>query len=202
LDHKLLTGQPSKQLTLSDKYRLAIMGSLVFPEENHYYNRMVLSDAQGSMDFYDKRHLFMEENKRGLFKAGAKRKTFLVRGVEIMPQICYDLRFPVWSRNNLNYQVLVYSANWPEVRQEVWDTLLRARAIENQCYVVGINRVGVDGNGISYKGGSVVYSPKGESMLNIEDEENYSSITISLSSLSAFREKFPVYKDADSFTID
>ena len=135
--------------------------------------------------------------------AGTERPIIHYREFRILPQVCYDLRFPVWSRNvGCEYDILIYAACWPASRRLVWDTLLRARALENQCYVCGVNRVGTDGNGVHYDGGSVVYSPKGERLASVADgHEGMATVRIDLESLHTFRQHFPVWKDADSFLI-
>lgn len=196
-----LQNQTDWQQALSDQYKLAIAGSVIMFENEKFYNRMVFTRPDKAPDFYTKRHLFRMGNENKLFESGRQRKVFDLDGVKIMPQICYDLRFPVWTRNNLNYQVLFYSANWPAPRQLVWETLLRARAIENQCYVVGINRIGTDGTGINYKGGSVVYGPSGEELFHAGTNEHLCSFYLSLKALKEFRESFPAYLDADEFEI-
>ena len=201
INSKLIDEHFDWQMNLSERYQVALMGSVIASEKNHFKNRLIYTQADRKTEFYDKRHLFFIEKESGFYIAGNERKIIEFNNIKIMPQICYDLRFPVWSRNNVDYQVLVYVSNWPANRQKVWETLLPARAIENQCYVVGVNRVGEDGNNISYKGGSTVINPKGESVLVMGDQEGYSEISISMKELSGFREKFPVYKDADSFTI-
>jgi len=137
------------------------------------------------------------------FTAGDQRTIVHYKGWNICVLVCYDLRFPVWSRNTDNeYDLLIYTANWPSSRQNVWDTLLPARAIENMAYVCGVNRVGTDGNDLHYTGGSVVYSPKGQLLAKANDEAGECiTCELGLSGLKAFREKFPAWKDADRFTI-
>jgi predicted amidohydrolase len=137
-----------------------------------------------------------------LFSAGRSRLVFSFRGVKISPYICYDLRFPVWSRNVESSDLIIYSANWPETRRNIWTTLLKARAIENQCYVAGSNRTGIDGAGIRYCGDSMIINPRGEIILSAEGDGEYSvSTEISITELNGFRKKFPVLSDADGFTI-
>jgi predicted amidohydrolase len=201
LDSRKLSEQIEWQKNLSINYGIGIIGSVVLKDGDKYCNRMLYTTLDGNVNYYDKRHLFMIEQESGYFKAGTNRKLFSYETIKIMPQICYDLRFPVWSRNDLGYQILVYSANWPAARQEVWKALLRARAIENQCYVIGINRVGHDGNGIEYIGGSVVFDARGAEMLTLGDNEEYSTVNLSIAELINFRKKFPVHKDADPFRL-
>jgi predicted amidohydrolase len=179
-----------------------LCGSYMVSSDGKYYNRWVFVSPGGESWFYDKRHLFSmgEENK--YFSVGKSRLIFKFRGIRISPFICYDLRFPVWSRNKNDYDLAIYSANWPEARISVWDTLLKARAIENQCYVAGSNITGTDGNGIKYCGNSVIISPRGE-VISFADTNKDCSITadISLEELSDFRNKFPVFNDADDFSL-
>jgi omega-amidase len=189
------------QLELSAKHNVTLMGSVIMPEGDMFKNRLLITYPNSTYDYYDKRHLFQEEKNKGLFLSGNERKIFKYGDLKIMPQICYDLRFPVWSRNNLNYQVLINVANWPSARQKAWKTLLTARAIENQCFVIGVNRVGEDGNGIKYRGGSMVISPMGEDLLVLKSKEEYAEINLDMNNLFDFHEKFPVYKDSDKFTI-
>ncbi len=140
--------------------------------------------------------------EEALFTRGEKRIVFNFRGIRICPNVCYDLRFPVWSRNRNDYDLLINSANWPESRKDVWITLLKARALENQCFVAGVNRIGIDGAGISYCGDSMILGPKGEIIAEgRQNEECIISGEISIGELSDFRRKFPVWKDGDDFTI-
>lgn len=181
-----------------------IAGSMAVAENAHYYNRFYWVSPDGDADFYDKHHLFTMSDEPQHFTAGAKRKQFEWRGWQIKPIVCYDLRFPEWCRNNRTnpYDLLICSASWPSVRNDVWLTLLKARALENQCYVVGVNRVGMDGNGWQHKGNSMVYSPKGKIIGQIpEDEETVATFELSLSALHDFRRKFPVLDDMDSVSV-
>jgi predicted amidohydrolase len=201
ISEKLLAGQLQWQLSVSDKYNLCVLGSVIEKEDNLYHNRFYITYPDGRFDYYDKRHLFSMGGEDNAYSQGKRRITFQYKSVIIMPQICYDLRFPVWSRNDLQYDLLIYSANWPAKRRLVWDTLLKARAIENQCYAVGVNRVGIDGNSVLYNGGSAVYGPKGETIVLFDDKEQYSEVLLSIDDLKNFRESFPVHKDADEFQI-
>lgn len=181
---------------------MALTGSLVIKDHNNYYNRLYVVFPDGSYKQYDKRHLFRmgEENKH--YTAGQNKIIFTLKGWRMLPLICYDLRFPVWSRNRGDYDALLYVANWPEPRRHVWQSLLVARALENQAYVVGLNRIGEDGQGLSYAGDSMVVHPKGhiisETQPHTRSEER---VTLSADDLARFREKFPVGKDADHFVI-
>ncbi|MBQ8501482.1 MAG: amidohydrolase [Bacteroides sp.] len=189
------------------EYNIAIIGSYIACDEqeqpNHCYNRAFFLTPEGEQHFYDKHHLFRMGGEAEAFTPGNRCTIINYQGWNIMLQICYDLRFPVWSRNMGNkYDLLIYIANWPASRRKVWDTLLQARALENQSYVCGVNRIGKDGNGLSHNGGSVILSPKGESLIILPDNIEATSIaTLSHTSLNSFREKFPVWKDADTFSI-
>jgi omega-amidase len=179
-----------------------ITGSYVVKENNLFYNRLVWVEPNGEADFYDKRHLFRMGGENTVYRGGAQKIIKTLKGWKICPLICYDLRFPVWSRNvNLEYDVLVYVANWPAVRQNVWNTLLQARAIENQCYVLGVNRLGDDSNGLSHIGGSAVIDYKGEAIFRETDTTFIHCQELNKESLDAFRQKFPAYLDADLFDI-
>ena len=186
----------------SREHRVALCGSLIIQDADKYYNRLVFIKPSGTVFHYDKRHLFAMGNEDGYFQAGSKRLIVEYEGWRICPLICYDLRFPVWSRNRNEYDVLVYCANWPESRKDVWNTLLKARAIENQSFVIGVNRVGVDGNQISYSGNSQLIDAKGR-LVASGDESAESIIFAEFSSkeLADFRIKFPVLNDADEFVI-
>lgn len=183
------------------KHQFAITGSYIASETGCFYNRAFFLTPEGEVFWYDKRHLFRPGNETENFSSGRQRIIVPYRGWNICLLICYDLRFPVWSRNvNNEYDLLIYVANWPASRRRVWDVLLQARAIENMCYVCGVNRVGSDGNNLLHDGGSAVYSPKGELLTTIPDnEEAVETISVDLDSLRAFREKFPVWMDAERF---
>lgn len=184
-------------------FGMAVCGSFVVEEARKYFNRAFLATPEGGLFLYDKRHLFRMGGEDRYFTAGIQTPVFSYKGWNIRLLVCYDLRFPVWSRNvDSCYDLLIYVANWPASRRIVWKSLLQARAIENMAYVCGVNRVGADGNGLAYAGESQLYSPKGLLMADA-GEEVTSSITTTLSSseLNAFREKFPVAKDADRFRL-
>ena len=168
-----------------------------------YYNRAFFLTPEGNTYYYDKRHLFRMGHETEHFTSGNRRPIIRYRGWNILLLVCYDLRFPVWSRNTSNeYDLLIYVANWPIPRRKVWDILLQARALENISYVCGVNRIGKDGRDIPHSGGSVVYSPKGEVLATVPDnEEAIATASLNLSSLQEFRLKFPAWKDADEFVI-
>ena len=183
------------------KLNAVIAGSIIVREGKHYYNRLLWVTPDHETGYYDKRHLFRMGGEDIHFSPGAERKVFTCQGWRVCPMICYDLRFPVWSRNRNDYDVLVYLANWPAPRRQVWKTLLAARAIENQCYVAAVNRIGKDGNSIAYTGDSLVADPKGGIIACLDDEEVVETVSLSYQDLIAFREKFPVHLDGDDFTI-
>ena len=175
-------------------------GSLIFKEKNgSIYNRLLWVSPKGLEDYYDKRHLFRPGGEKENFSQGKERKVFKLGAYRILPQICYDLRFPVFSRNRGDYDVLLYVANWPAIRQPVWETLSRARAMENQSYLLGANRVGTDGTGIPSNGGSCVINPIGGEMLVMDEKPGMGYAVLDLEKLREFREKFPAWKDADDF---
>jgi omega-amidase len=189
--------------SVANKGNFGICGSYIIKEKNHFFNRLVFVTPEKDYWYYDKRHLFSIAGENKLFHCGTTRLVFKFRGSNISPFICYDLRFPVWCRNRNDYDLIIFVANWPESRREVWNTLLRARAIENQCYVVGANRIGTDGNGIKYCGDSMIIDPRGEIIASAsQNKEIIISGEISISELSDFRKKFPVLNDTDNFTID
>lgn len=184
------------------KINKIIIGSLIIKDQGEHYNRLFVMFPDGHYEFYDKRHLFRMGNEHKHYSAGKNRLVFKYKNWRICPLTCYDLRFPVWSRNQNDYDLLIYIANWPESRREVWKKLLPARAIENQVYVAGVNRIGNDGEGLSYSGDTVIINPKGEIM--VETKEHTHQIIdagLSLDELNRFRKKFPVGLDADKFKI-
>jgi omega-amidase len=186
----------------SSEHQFALCGSLIIKENDQYFNRLLFVEPSGEVHFYNKRHLFTMGKEENYFQKGTQRLIVNYKGWRICPLICYDLRFPVWSRNLSEYDILVYSANWPQARTEVWNTLLKARAIENQCYVVGANRVGVDENTISYSGNSQLIDPKGHILAEIGDHhKGIVSAGFSYTELVKFRAAFPVLNDADQFSL-
>lgn len=183
--------------------KIILTGSLIIEENGHYYNRLIWMLPNGEFGYYDKRHLFAFAGEDQHYTAGNKRLIASVKGWKINLQICYDLRFPTWARQAApnEYDVLVYVANWPEKRSPAWKTLLVARAIENQAFVVGVNRVGLDGNNIAHSGNSMVVSPLGEVLYHSADQESVFQITLQRDELEQTRAQFPFWKDADFFTI-
>jgi omega-amidase len=184
-----------------------VTGSYVVQEKGQYFNRLIWMQPDGQFDIYDKRHLFRMAGEDTIYTPGTNRIVKVWKDWRICPLICYDLRFPVWSRNtrsdssSFEYDLLLYVANWPAARRNAWNVLLQARAIENLSYVVGVNRVGTDGHGHLYSGDSAVIDYKGEVLFRQSDSEIAHQQTLSLDELRAFRTKFPADLDADSFTI-
>ena len=188
----------------ASKYNLAVVGSFIVKDNGSYFNRAFFITPEGDEYYYDKRHLFRMADEDKHFTAGNKRTVISYKGWNICLQVCYDLRFPVWSRNRNNeYDLLIYVANWPEARKKVWKTLLPARAVENMAYVCGVNRVGIDGKGFTYRGDSMVFSPKGKKLADAgKREEITRTCTLNKEDLDELRAKFPAWKDADAFSIE
>lgn len=179
-----------------------ITGSLIIrTNENEYYNRLFWARPDGTMVHYDKRHLFRMANEHLHYSAGNYQLLTEYKGWKIRPLICYDLRFPVWSRDAHNTDLILYVANWPAARRQHWNRLLPARAIENLCYSVGVNRVGTDGKGYPYSGDSQVFDYSGNLLLNCEDKVGFFNCTLSGSKLLAYNESFPAFQDADMFEL-
>ncbi|HCY90011.1 MAG TPA: nitrilase family protein, partial [Chitinophagaceae bacterium] len=195
---------------ISRDKRIILTGSLIIEEDGKFFNRLIWMMPNGSLGYYDKRHLFGFAGEDQHYHAGNKRLIASVKGWKLNLQICYDLRFPVWSRQQMTetpdgtepeYDVLIYVANWPQRRSHAWKTLLCARAIENQCYVVGVNRVGVDGNDIPHSGDSLVLNPMGEVLYHMANDEDIFTIHLDKQELTDIRAKLPFLKDADRFHI-
>ena len=187
--------------TLAFELDCVICGSVAISTGQGKVNRFLWVQADAVVEFYDKRHLFSFGGEDKRYVAGSERKVIHYRGWRICPQICYDLRFPAWCRNRDDYDVLLFVANWPEPRTSAWTALLRARAIENQCYVIGVNRSGEDPRGLKYVGGSAVYDPLGERILDLGTGACSSRVTIELSQVSEIRRQLPFQQDADSFVL-
>jgi omega-amidase len=194
---------------MADQTGALMLGSYIVTVHGRHFNRLLWMEPGGHFKTYDKRHLFRMANEHKIFAPGESLLIAPWKGWKICPLICYDLRFPVWSRNRwdaqakkLSYDVLVYVANWPTARIDAWNALLKARAIENLSYVVGVNRIGQDGNGIEYNGNSAIISPKGEAIYSNEGTESVRTIELSSNSLEAFRDRFPAWQDADGFDIE
>lgn len=193
---------------MSKQKHSVIVGSYIVKESGLFYNRLYWINPNGQNSYYDKRHLFRMGEEHLTYTSGSHRLITNFKAWKIMPLICYDLRFPVWSRNRLDaksqvpeYDLLIYVANWPAPRTEVWDTLLKARALENQCYCLGVNRLGTDGMKVDYSGHSTCYDFKGNLMNKITSEQDIFTVELDLEKLREFRKKFPIYLDADDFQI-
>ena len=193
--------------------RIILTGSLIIREGTDYFNRLIWMQPNGVFGYYDKRHRFAFAGEDQSFSAGRARLITSVKGWRVLPLVCYDLRFPVWSRQtpfdthdggdgNLEYDLLLYVANWPQRRSHAWKTLLQARAIENQCFVAGVNRIGDDGNGIYHGGDSAIIGPLGEVLYEASDREETFSLTLQKETLTGVRQHFPFWRDADHFTIE
>lgn len=200
--------EPMSGPTLSWMKRMAALhkcilaGSLIITDDGKYYNRMLWVQPDGQVGHYDKRHLFAYGGEDAHYTPGNARLIASVNGWKVNLQVCYDLRFPVWARNAADgYDVLLYVANWPEQRSLAWKTLLQARAIENQCYVVGVNRVGADAVGNNYSGDSSVFGPLGETVWQHSGSEAVHTVALSHTHLAATRSKLPFLADADKFLL-
>jgi len=185
---------------LASEKDAAVVGSLVIEDNEKVFNRLVWVFPNGKIKIYDKRHLFTMGEENLYYSAGSEKLIVEYKGWRFCPLVCYDLRFPVWSRNTENYDVLMYVANWPAPRHEVWKTLLQARAIENQAYCIGVNRTGTDGAGLDYLGDSVLIDAKGNARF-LGGSEQVTSFEVSLNELHKFREKFPLLNDRDEFNM-
>jgi omega-amidase len=196
--------------------KIILTGSIIIEDEGHYFNRLLWMLPNGQYGYYDKRHRFAYAGENEHYTAGHKRLVASVKGWKLLLLVCYDLRFPVWSRQNpqatqlpdppqaeeLEYDLIVYVANWPERRSHAWKTLLQARAIENQSYVIGVNRVGEDGNQIAHSGDTMIIDPLGETLYHAAPKEEIFTLTLKKEQLETVRQRFPFWKDADHFNIE
>lgn len=187
--------------TWATRFDAAVCGSIIVVEKEQYYNRFIWVQPDGTVLHYDKRHLFAYAHENEHYTAGKDKCIITWRNIRICPMICYDLRFPVWSRNTEMYDILLYVANFPARRSHAWKSLLVARAIENQCFTIGLNRVGYDGNGIYHSGDSAFIDYEGNILTSVADEEQVILATISLAAQNDFRQKFPFLNDKDDFRI-
>lgn len=183
------------------KLRATLCGSVIIEEEGKFYNRLIWMRPDQTFETYDKRHLFRMSNEHKNYASGSERLVVEINGFRICPMVCYDLRFPVWSRNSNDYDLALYVANWPAARSGHWQTLLAARAIENLCYVAGLNRIGKDGNDLQYSGDSGVYNFQGEKILALESADTTATLSLSFEALQQYRNEFPAHRDADEFTL-
>jgi len=188
-------------LDWAKKTDAAIGGSMVIKEHNRYYNRFLFVTPQGDVTSYDKRHRFMMAGEGEKYTSGNEQVIVDYLGWKLLLQICYDLRFPVFSRNVTNYDAVLYVANWPKARIHAWDTLLKARAIENMAYSIGVNRIGLDGNNLEYVGHSAVYNVLGEPVV-FSDKETILNAKLSKNHIEEMRIKLPFLKDRDLFTLE
>ena len=187
---------------LAQDFQVTLCGSLIVEERSSYYNRLIWASPDGGVRHYDKRHLFRMVNEHEQFSVGSERPVFELGDWRIRPLICYDLRFPVWSRGIDEFDLMVVVANWPAARQSAWQVLLPARAVENQCYVAGVNRIGHDGNDIRYAGESGVIDYLGNPVVGCADQPCTETVNLSGAALERYRKKFPAWLDADRFTIN
>lgn len=182
--------------------KVALAGSLIVEENGKYFNRLVFIYPDGNIEHYDKHHLFRMSGEHNYYDIGSNRKIVTYRDFRILLLVCYDLRFPVWSRNRNDYDMILIVANFPEARNLAWNTLLPARAIENQCYVTACNRIGKDGNGVTFTGDSQIIDPQGKILIGAKpNEDQIISASLSIKDVIDFRSSFPAYLDADEFTI-
>lgn len=188
---------------IAKQHHALVVGSFAVNEGGSFFNRLLCVRPDGTYAQSDKRHLFRMGEENNHYTAGNTRLTIEWKGWKICPLVCYDLRFPVWSRNLQSdpYDILLYVANWPARRAHAWSALLQARAIENQCYVMGVNRVGTDGNGLEYRGDSVALDYLGEPVAMLANHETERVVHISKGDLAAYRQSFPALSDADDFDI-
>lgn len=185
---------------LAQRLGAVVTGSIVV-NDSGYRNRLLWATPDGALAWYDKRHLFRMAREHEHYAAGDARRVFELHGWRVLPLVCYDLRFPVWSRNRGDYDLALYVANWPAARRYPWTTLLRARAIENLSYVIGVNRIGTDGVGIEYSGDSAAIDPLGQPVIECGGDAAVTTVTLSAALLAAHRERFPAHLDADDFRL-
>ncbi len=186
----------------SSKINAVISGSVIIEENEKFYNRLIWMRPDGTYESYNKRHLFTLAGEHKQYTKGTSKKIIDLHGWKICPMICYDLRFPVWARNTEGYDLLFYVANWPEKRINAWSSLLVGRAVENQCYTIGVNRVGTDGTGLVYNGMTSVISFDGELKASIPDEQKVQTHTFNYEALHTFREKLAFLDDRDHFSLE
>jgi len=194
-------------LSLAVHQECTVAGSIIIEEAGKYYNRLIWATPFGTVRHYDKKHLFTMAQENRVYTAGKERRLMLCKGWSICPLICYDLRFPVWSRNfsfprSKEYDLLLYIASWPHKRADHWSSLLKARAIENQSFVAGVNRIGTDGNDLYYSGDSVILDFKGNVLETSSEEEAVLTTTFKKEDLYQWRKQFPAWEDAGAFFLD
>ena len=187
--------------SLAKQKKIAIIGSLVIEEEGNYFNRLVFVTPKGEIQYYNKRHLFTLAGEEKVYTKGTEKVIFEFKDWKICPQICYDLRFPVFARNVEDYDLLVYVANWPKVRTQAWDALLKARAIENMSFVIGVNRVGKDANGHDYIGHSQVIDELGNELIAPFEESDLQVVSLNKKKMHETRTKLNFLNDKDAFEL-
>ncbi|WP_406685619.1 nitrilase family protein [Seonamhaeicola sp. MEBiC1930] len=188
---------------MASKFNIALVGSAVILEGESYYNRLLFVEASGRITTYDKKHTFTLANEDKTYASGSERVIINFKGWKLCPLICYDLRFPVWARNTVGYDLLLYVANWPKLRINAWDALLKARAIENMSYCIGVNRVGLDGVNIEYSGHSAVYDVLGSEMTNFQsNKEQIDIVTLEKQHIKKYRNALKFLDDRDDFTLE
>ena len=188
--------------SIAEEKQVAIIGSLVITENNNFYNRLVCVEPSGAVSHYDKRHTFTLAGEDNVYSAGKEKLIFNYKSWRICPLICYDLRFPVWARNVEDYDLLIYVANWPKIRINAWDALLKARAIENMSYCIGVNRVGLDGNNYEYTGHSAAYDVLGNRIDSIPENKEATEIAVlEKEHVKKYREKLNFLTDKDDFNL-
>jgi predicted amidohydrolase len=187
---------------MARQYNCVIAGSVLVSQNDKKVNRFYWVFADGTIEHYDKRHLFRLGKEQDHVEQGQDRKVFTINGIKILPLVCYDLRFPVWSRNQQDYDLMVNVANWPAARRHIWDTLLKARAMENQSFVIGVNRIGDDGNNTAHSGGTTIIDFSGENIVSAKDnQQQIITTTLDFSELEKFKDNFPAFLDADAFEL-
>ena len=186
----------------AERLQAVVTGTLIIQAaDGSYRNRLLWAQPDGQVRHYDKRHLFRMAGEHEHFAAGTEQALFELKGWRVRPLICYDLRFPVWSRDPQGTDLLLYTANWPAARRNAWNRLLPARAIENLCYVAAVNRVGTDGHGYPYSGDSQVLDFLGDSLLDAGEGDGVFQVSLNAQKLARFRERFPAWRDADGFVL-
>ncbi len=193
---------------MSEQFGVVITGSLIIKEKTNYFNRLIWTDPEGKTFYYDKRHLFRMSGEQKRFSSGNSLISLDFKGWKIRPFICYDLRFPVWTRNKMDdtredfsYDIILFVANWPASRIQAWETLLKARAIENSSFCIGVNRTGSDGEGTLYNGHSLVLDYKGKTLFEAGEKEQIDTVILHWKDLQEYRQKFPVHYDGDDYNI-
>ena len=188
-------------VNMAAKMNAVITGSLIIKEKGKYFNRLLWAEPDGRLSIYDKRHLFSMADEEKTYAAGSHKLIVELKGWKICPLVCYDLRFPVWLRNKEKYDLLLFVASWPDRRIQHWLKLLSARAIENQCFVAGVNRIGADGNEFTYPGKSIVVTPMGDTIADLEARETVEIVNLDHEEIIRVRRYMPFLKDMDKFSI-